>query len=42
MRIVALVNRGAAITLNGIAQGYATDRVVETLRGQDCRRRWSI
>lgn len=30
---VALVNRGAAITLNGIAQGYATDRVVETLRG---------
>lgn len=30
---VVLVNRGAAITLNGIAQGYATDRVVETLRG---------
>jgi thiamine biosynthesis lipoprotein len=30
---VALVKRGAAITLNGIAQGYATDRVVETLRG---------
>lgn len=30
---VALVRRGAAITLNGIAQGYATDRVVETLRG---------
>jgi FAD:protein FMN transferase len=29
---VALVNRGAAITLNGIAQGYATDRVVERLR----------
>ncbi len=29
---VALVNRGAAITLNGIAQGYATDRAVETLR----------
>lgn len=30
---VALVKRGAAITLNGIAQGYATDRVVGTLRG---------
>jgi thiamine biosynthesis lipoprotein len=30
---VVLVKRGAAITLNGIAQGYATDRVVERLRG---------
>jgi FAD:protein FMN transferase len=30
---VALVKRGAAITLNGIAQGYATDRVVDILRG---------
>ena len=30
---VALVKPGAAITLNGIAQGYATDRVVERLRG---------
>ena len=29
---VALVKRGAAITLNGIAQGYATDRVVDRLR----------
>jgi thiamine biosynthesis lipoprotein len=29
---IALVKRGAAITLNGIAQGYATDRVVERLR----------
>jgi thiamine biosynthesis lipoprotein len=29
---VALVKHGAAITLNGIAQGYATDRVVERLR----------
>ena len=29
---VALVRRGAAITLNGIAQGYATDRVVDMLR----------
>ena len=28
---IALVKRGAAITLNGIAQGYATDRVVEQL-----------
>jgi FAD:protein FMN transferase len=30
---IALARRGAAITLNGIAQGYATDRVVDTLRG---------
>src|SRR6266480_2177441 len=30
---VALANCGAAITLNGIAQGFATDRVVQTLRG---------
>lgn len=29
---VALSRRGAGITLNGIAQGYATDRVVEMLR----------
>jgi len=29
---IALAHRGAAITLNGIAQGYATDRVVEKLR----------
>ena len=29
---IALVRRGAAITLNGIAQGYATDRVVGMLR----------
>jgi len=29
---IALVKHGAAITLNGIAQGYATDRVVERLR----------
>jgi len=29
---IALKQRGAAITLNGIAQGYATDRVVERLR----------
>ena len=29
---IALKRRGSAITLNGIAQGYATDRVVETLR----------
>src|SRR6185312_12299419 len=29
---VALVKHGAAITLNGIAQGYATDGVVERLR----------
>ena len=31
---VALVRRGAAITLNGIAQGYATDRVVDVLRAR--------
>ncbi|KIZ37469.1 MULTISPECIES: FAD:protein FMN transferase [Rhodopseudomonas] len=29
---VALLKPGAGITLNGIAQGYATDRVVEMLR----------
>lgn len=29
---VTLARRGAAITLNGIAQGYATDRVVDALR----------
>lgn len=29
---IALVRRGAAVTLNGIAQGYATDRVVGMLR----------
>jgi thiamine biosynthesis lipoprotein len=29
---VALTKRGASITLNGIAQGYATDRVVDRLR----------
>jgi FAD:protein FMN transferase len=29
---VALTRHGAAITLNGIAQGYATDRVVDRLR----------
>jgi thiamine biosynthesis lipoprotein len=29
---VALLRSGAAITLNGIAQGFATDRVVERLR----------
>ncbi|ABD07843.1 Twin-arginine translocation pathway signal [Rhodopseudomonas palustris HaA2] len=29
---IVLLKRGAAITLNGIAQGYATDRVVELLR----------
>jgi thiamine biosynthesis lipoprotein len=29
---VALVKHGAGITLNGIAQGYATDRVVDRLR----------
>jgi thiamine biosynthesis lipoprotein len=29
---IALLKSGSAITLNGIAQGYATDRVTETLR----------
>ncbi|MFG3593274.1 FAD:protein FMN transferase [Bradyrhizobium sp. RDI18] len=29
---IALSRRNAGITLNGIAQGYATDRVVDTLR----------
>jgi len=31
---VTLLKRGAAITLNGIAQGYATDRVVDVLRAR--------
>jgi thiamine biosynthesis lipoprotein len=31
---VSLVKHGAAITLNGIAQGYATDRVVDVLRAR--------
>lgn len=30
---IALARHGAALTLNGIAQGYATDRVVDMLRG---------
>ncbi|MBI5130575.1 MAG: FAD:protein FMN transferase [Rhodopseudomonas palustris] len=30
---IALTRRGAAISLNGIAQGYATDRVIALLRG---------
>lgn len=30
---IALAKRGAGITLNGIAQGYATDKVVALLRG---------
>jgi FAD:protein FMN transferase len=29
---IALTTRGAAVTLNGIAQGYATDRVIARLR----------
>ena len=31
---VALLRHGAAITLNGIAQGYVTDRVVDVLRAR--------
>lgn len=31
---VALTRRGAAITLNGIAQGYVSDRVVDVLRAR--------
>jgi thiamine biosynthesis lipoprotein len=30
---VMLTRRGAAVTLNGIAQGFVTDRVVDLLRG---------
>jgi thiamine biosynthesis lipoprotein len=30
---IALVRPGAGLTLNGIAQGYATDRVADMLRG---------
>ncbi|AND93407.1 MULTISPECIES: FAD:protein FMN transferase [Bradyrhizobium] len=33
-KLVALLRHGAAITLNGIAQGYATDRVVDVLRAR--------
>ncbi|MEZ2145070.1 FAD:protein FMN transferase [Bradyrhizobium sp. DN5] len=29
---IALTHRGAAVTLNGIAQGFATDKVVDKLR----------
>ena len=29
---IALLERGMAVTLNGIAQGYITDRIVELLR----------
>lgn len=31
---VVLARRGMAVTLNGIAQGFITDRVVELLRGE--------
>jgi thiamine biosynthesis lipoprotein len=30
---IAFARRGMAVTLNGIAQGYITDRIVEVLRG---------
>ena len=30
---IALTRKGMAVTLNGIAQGYVTDRVVDLLRG---------
>jgi FAD:protein FMN transferase len=33
-----LARPGMGLTLNGIAQGYVTDRVTEILRGLDCER----
>jgi FAD:protein FMN transferase len=37
-RLVRLARPGMGVTLNGIAQGYVTDRVTEILRGQGCKR----
>jgi len=37
-RHIALARLGMALTLNGIAQGYLTDRVAEILRGHGCER----
>jgi FAD:protein FMN transferase len=37
-RLVRLARPGMGVTLNGIAQGYVTDRVTEILRGQGCER----
>lgn len=34
---IVLARPGMAVTLNGIAQGYVTDRVVELLRDAGCR-----
>jgi len=35
---VRLARPGMGLTLNGIAQGYVTDRVTQILRGHDCER----
>jgi FAD:protein FMN transferase len=37
-RQVALARKGMALTLNGIAQGYVTDRITEILRDNGCDR----
>ena len=37
-RRIALARPGMGLTLNGIAQGYLTDRIVEILRGNGCDR----
>jgi FAD:protein FMN transferase len=37
-RLVRLARPGMGVTLNGIAQGYVTDRVTEILRGEGCER----
>lgn len=37
-RRIALRRQGMGITLNGIAQGYVTDRVTEILRARGCER----
>lgn len=36
-RRIALCRSGMAVTLNGIAQGYITDRITELLRDAGCR-----
>jgi FAD:protein FMN transferase len=37
-RRVVLARRGMAVTLNGIAQGYLTDRIADILRAEGCGR----
>jgi FAD:protein FMN transferase len=37
-RVLRLARRGMGLTLNGIAQGYVTDRLTEILRAHGCER----